>query len=515
MRLTCALQSNRGSKRCIDGQLSAAHRLFLVTSRSLPTLPRRFIRTETTQQWTRKDRRFVPRRSRPLSCLNSPWDSLNPLLSRQIRVKFVTKDAAIRVTETPFAVPVSLSRRGLSQVVNHLLATGDKPRPFDFLVDGLFLRTSLEKYLLAHEVSEEALLVLEYVEALPEPQKQSESDHPDWVSAVATGATVSGDELIVTGCYDGVLRVYDVQGACLASVKAHQGAIKAVSVSADAEKSGEFVIASSGKDQLAQLWRYTAESTQLTPMAALTGHLNSVDAVKMHASGQRVVSGSWDNTVRVWQTPSSTDGGEQRSAKKHKKSEGSGAVSFQQLEAELVLVGHTSYVTGVAFRPTQSEHDEDVVVSAGSDRTVRLWDLTTQSCSQTLAGNRAVTDLSVNVAGLVLTAHPDHCVRLWDPRAQQSGESVVQRTFHSHKEWVSSVAWHPAHSSHEHLFVSGGYDGAAKVWDARSSVPLHTVNAHDGKLLALAWRRQSTQDNSDAVAFVSGGEDKQLNLFSV
>ncbi|KAJ8571480.1 hypothetical protein ON010_g5355 [Phytophthora cinnamomi] len=206
----------------------------------------------------------------------------------------------------------------------------------------------------------------------------------------------------------------------------------------------------------------------------------------------------------------SEEAGEQRSAKKHKKTQdGAGAVSFQQLEAEIVLVGHTSYVTGVAFRPKNSEHDEDVVVSAGSDRTVRLWDLVTQSCSQSLVGNRAVSDLSVNANGLVLTAHPDHCVRLWDPRAQQSGESIVQRTFRSHKEWVSSVAWHPDSTTNEHLFVSGGYDGTAKVWDARSTIPLHTVNAHEGKLLDLSWR------NQDNVAFVTGGEDKKLNFFSV
>ncbi|GMF48116.1 unnamed protein product [Phytophthora fragariaefolia] len=426
----------------------------------------------------------------------------------QVRVKFVTKDAAIRVTETPFAVPTRLNRRGLSQVVNHLLATGDAPRPFDFLIDSLFLRSSLDKYLQTHGVSEEALLTLEYVEALPEPQRQSGSDHPDWVGAVAA---LDG-QLVATGCYDGVLRVYDAQGELKTSVKAHQGAVKAVSVAPSAEKSGEFVVATSGKDQLAQLWKYSTETAKLAPVAALTGHLNSVDAVQVHASGKHVVTGSWDNTVRVWQAPSaSEDAGEQRSAKKHKKTaSGAGAVSFQQLEAEIVLVGHTSYVTGVAFRPTNSEHDEDVVVSAGSDRTVRLWDLVTQSCSQSMVGNRAVSDLSVNANGLVLTAHPDHCIRLWDPRAQQSGDSIVQRTFRSHKEWVSSVAWHPDSTSNEHLFVSGGYDGTAKVWDSRSTIPLHTVTAHEGKLLDLSW-----QKNENTLAFATGGEDKKLNFFSV
>uniref|UniRef100_K3W5E8 NLE domain-containing protein n=1 Tax=Globisporangium ultimum (strain ATCC 200006 / CBS 805.95 / DAOM BR144) TaxID=431595 RepID=K3W5E8_GLOUD len=122
----------------------------------------------------------------------------------QVRVKFVTKNEAIRVTETPFAVPTRLNRQGLSQVVNHLLNTAT-PKPFDFLIDDLFLRSSLEKYMQQHGVSEESLLTLEYVEALPQPEKKNETNHPDWVSAVAVAKDVT-----VTGCYDGHVRVYDV-----------------------------------------------------------------------------------------------------------------------------------------------------------------------------------------------------------------------------------------------------------------------------------------------------------------
>ncbi|GAB9475166.1 Ribosome biogenesis protein wdr12 [Globisporangium polare] len=421
----------------------------------------------------------------------------------QVRVKFVTKNEAIRVTETPFAVPTRLSRQGLSQVVNHLLNMAT-PQPFDFLIDELFLRTSLEKYMQQNGVSEESLLTLEYVEALPQPEKKNETNHPDWVSAVAVAKDV-----VVTGCYDGQVRVYDVEGECQATLKAHQGAIKAVSV--QFHKQNEYYIATSGKDQSGQLWLYNAAKKQISAVAAFTGHLNSVDAIALRASGKQALTGSWDNTVRVWDTKklvngeaSSASADAQPKKKQKSSAAGASAVSFRQLEAEIVLVGHTSYVTGVAFHP-QHEHQ---VVSGSSDRSVRLWDLTTHSCVQTLTGNRAITDISVNADGLVLSAHPDHCVRLWDPRATQAGENLVQRTFSSHKEWVSAVAWHPSNAS---LFASTSYDGSVKVWDSRSTVPLHTVAAHAGKALDVAWRPEDEPE----VAFVTGGEDKQLKFFSV
>lgn len=416
----------------------------------------------------------------------------------QVRVKFVTKNEAIRVTETPFAVPTRLNRQGLSQVVNHLLNT-TTPKPFDFLIDDLFLRSSLEKYMQQHSVSEESLLTLEYVEALPQPEKKNETNHPDWVSAVAVAKDV-----VVTGCYDGQVRVYDLDGECNASLKSHHGAIKSVSV--QFHKQHEYYIATSGKDQMGQLWLYNASTKQITAVAAFTGHLNSVDAVALRTSGEQAITGSWDNTVRVWNTLGKDDPAAEAQPKKKQKSSSSGAsaVTFRQLEAEIVLVGHTSYITGVAFHP---QHDHQVV-SGSSDRSVRLWDLTTHSCVQTLTGNRAITGISVNADGLVLSAHPDRCVRLWDPRATQSGENLVQRTFNSHKEWVSAVQWHPTNAN---LFASSSYDGTVKIWDSRSTIPLHTVAAHDGKALDVAWRPEAEPQ----VAFVSGGEDKQLKFFSV
>lgn len=39
----------------------------------------------------------------------------------KVQVKFVTRLEKYRVTEKPFQVPVNLNRRGLSQVINHLL----------------------------------------------------------------------------------------------------------------------------------------------------------------------------------------------------------------------------------------------------------------------------------------------------------------------------------------------------------------------------------------------------------
>ena len=53
----------------------------------------------------------------------------------------------------------------------------------------------------------------------------------------------------------------------------------------------------------------------------------------------------------------------------------------------------------------------------------------------------------------------------------------------THTGWVTGIAWSP--ESEFHLF-SCALDGEAKVWDVRSSVPLHTLKAHDDKVCLFA-----------------------------
>ena len=73
------------------------------------------------------------------------------------------------------------------------------------------------------------------------------------------------------------------------------------------------------------------------------GHSDIVISVSFSPDGRRIVSGSSDRTIRIWD-----------------------AESGQEL---LKLEGHSSYVSSVSFSP-----DGRRIVSGGDDRTIRIWD---------------------------------------------------------------------------------------------------------------------------------------------
>ncbi len=90
-------------------------------------------------------------------------------------------------------------------------------------------------------------------------------------------------------------------------------------------------------------------------LACLRGHDDGVYSVAFDREGRRIVSGSYDHTVRVWDAASG---------------------------AELAcLRGHDSAVESVAF-----DREGRRIVSGSSDQTVRVWDAATGDCLEVIPG---------------------------------------------------------------------------------------------------------------------------------
>jgi ribosome biogenesis protein YTM1 len=440
-------------------------------------------------------------------------------------------------------VSLVCGRFGLSEIINHLLSTandGDddddehaasaapvKRRPFDFLLDGEFIRTSLKMHMATRKLSAESAHQIEYVEAMPAPAPLSDFEHEDWVSSVHAAA----GGVFLTASYDRHVRIWSATDkALLVDVpNAHEGIVKCVrwidwtpaaaATATDNDDnddgddgddeskapvapplSGTF--ASSGDDHCVKVWACAPQQGTYQALYQFEGHEGAVDRICVEPGKSKLCSASWDGDLRIWDLALAASaaaemrGDADAAAGKRRRTgadeDASDEVSGTSMNTCVaVLDGHAGRVAAAVW-PTF-----DRIYSGGWDNSLRVWDVELSKCITTLTGPVPVHDVSYSMpTGLVATAHADRAVRIWDPRTTTT---IIQKTLTSHKQWVSAVLWHPYSSS---LLLSASYDNTVKMWDIRSSIPLFTIAAHADKALCIDW--------CGAEVFVSGGADRKL-----
>ncbi len=366
--------------------------------------------------------------------------------------------------------------------MNNLLAS-ERPIPFEFLINGSYLRTSIDEYLTTSGISAETTLAVEYVRALIPPLHVASFEHDDWVSSVdiLSGSTsqapiAPGHERILSGSYDGFLRIWNPSSQVLATSPSAAEAGHASSV-----KSAKFVsptqLASSGLDRTVRVWKYSEEADGFTgsikPQLELYGHKGGVESISVHGPSNRILSASADHNVGFWSTrksdspespvtllPSAAAG----SAKRRKFNS---AVQVPQRGPLALLKQHTGPVSAANF----DNRDSTVGYSTSWDHTLRTWDLVTTALVDTRTTSHALLSLTqLSELHLIAAGTSARHITLIDPRV--SATTVSAMTLRGHTNAVVTLGRDP---NSEYGLVSGSHDGTCRIWDVRS-----TKNGKDG-----------------------------------
>lgn len=246
----------------------------------------------------------------------------------------------------------------------------------------------------------------------------------------------------------------------LLKLEGHMGWSKCVDISADATQA-----LSGSADNTMRLWDLTSGKE----VQKFEGHDEPVNSVAFSPAGDRALSGSSDKTVRLWDLDAGTE------IKK--------------------FLGHANIVTCVAFAPIGT-----LIASGGYDGTVRLWDSQTGKEISRLEGNLGTIKCLAFTpeADEIITGGTDKILTLWNVK---SGKKV--RTFTGHSGEVATVAV----SDDGSRIISGGRDTTVRTWDIDSGDELKCMTGHTNWVIKV---RFISVDKA-----MSGSLDKTLRIWDV
>ncbi|MEA5594244.1 SMEK domain-containing protein [Rivularia sp. UHCC 0363] len=245
----------------------------------------------------------------------------------------------------------------------------------------------------------------------------------------------------------------------------------------------------------------------------LSGHSSSVWSVAVTSDGQKLISGSQDGAVKIWNLKS---GNLIRTITAHNDSVNTVITSHDGLyifsgshdksikiwdlnTGDLIrtLTGHHGSINAVVLTPDGSK-----IISASSDCSLKVWNLKNGEVLHKFIGHKASVQalaiINTDNKNLVISGSYNDTPRVWNLETGKEEFSLGE----------SDMVWSTTAIPNKELVIFGSQDGTFTIWNLKTREKEYSFKGHSNSVRAISV-------TSDGERIISVSEDKTLKIWKV
>jgi WD40 repeat protein len=289
------------------------------------------------------------------------------------------------------------------------------------------------------------------------------------------------------GSENNYVQLWDVEtGALLGTLKGGNSYITTVAFSPN----GTLLASGSNysDDNAIRIWELASIMDGNTDLLQIyRNHTRGVFQIEFSPDGELLISGSGDNSARVWDM----------------QNEANNRILMYRSAAKVK-------VFALSYNPVLREDGFELVALAGADffhntptELLEIWDVSSGELISELSGhNSSLDSVEFSPDGRILASggsYPDNRILLWDV---DSGK--VLRSLGEHYSGVRSLAFSPDGET----LASSSWDGLLHLWNVQTGELKLTNNEHTSVI-------HSTAFNSEQNILATGGDEGFVRLWDV
>ena len=284
------------------------------------------------------------------------------------------------------------------------------------------------------------------------------------------------------------------------------------------------------------------------------GHNEKIVSLIELSSGQ-LASGSYDNTIRIWNT---------NTLKEDEIINENGRIfALLEFEKNKLLCGTSNNCINLweINSPTKVTHfsysftghelwvislvkcSQDYFASGSNDSKIKIWDYYNKKCIGTLSGHLdCILSLILLKNNNLCSGSADNTIKLWD-----WVKGICITTLRGHEKWVKCIfelddgtllsgsddktirLWKDKKQisvlkGHEHsvrvfcqinasYFASGGFDNIIKIWEIKSLKCVQNLIGHESNIICLITLKNYNNDNNNQNSICSSSNDKTIKIW--